>query len=383
MLTPHELHFLANASGSPLATIYLPTGRAGRELRANMIHLKNALAQLHDRAHAEGIDSRDAAAVLARPDALLWDGMFFEHVEQGLALFCSRESMLAFHLADPVDDFVLWSDRFCVRPLLPEAAASGRFFVLGLSQNRVRLIMCSPTGTREVTLGDDVPRRLTDVVGRLRKEDSLQLHSSGSGPARGGRRVAVFHGQGSGDDDNKAEIEQFLRRVDDGITALIHRSRTPLVVVAVGYEGQRYQSLSRYEDILGVVEGNPDRLSDAQLLEQALPLARPRLDETRRKALELVHNTAHSTRGVTDLAVVLAAAQEGRAETVLVRTGRPLWGRPGAGRTPPELHPEWQPHDDDLLDLCASRALRTGADVFAVAPESMPQGAEVAACLRW
>src|SRR4029078_9461277 len=121
-------------------------------------------------------------------------------------------------------------------------------------------------GTREVALGDDVPRRLTDVVGELRKSDSLQLHSSSSGgAARGGRTAAVFHGQGSGNDDNKPELDQFLRRVDDGIVALIQRSHTPLVVLAVGYEGQRYQALSRYDDIAGVVEGNPDRLSDAEL----------------------------------------------------------------------------------------------------------------------
>ena len=49
----------------------------------------------------------------------------------------------------------------------------------------------------------------------------------------------------------------------------------------------------------------------------------------------------------------------------------------------PEVHRQWQPHDDDLLDLCASRALRTGAQVYAVAPAAMPQGAQAAAFLRW
>jgi hypothetical protein len=307
---------------------------------------------------------------------------FFEQQEQGLALFCSPEGMRSFHLTEPVDEFVQWSDRFCVRPLLPEAAGTGRFFVLALSQNRVRLVMCSPSGTREVGLGDSVPRRLTDVVGTDVEPDSLQLHSTAHATARGGHASAVFHGTGHGSDDNKPEIARFLRRVDDGVTALIHRSRTPLVVAAVGYEAQLYQQLSRYDDIAGLVEGNPDRLSDVELRDRALPLAQPRLEQARNRAVELVRDAAHSRQVVTDLAVVLATAQEGRAETVLVRTGPPLWGRPGAGRTPPELHQGWQPGDEDLLDLCASRALRTGADAFAVAEAEMPQGAAAAALLR-
>src|SRR5262245_2465008 len=147
MLTPHELQFLAHASGSPLASIYLPIERAGRDERST-IRLRNALGVLSERARGE-IDARTAAAVLAWPHALLHDSGFFDHAEQGLALFCARGGMRTFHLAEPVEDFALWSDRYCLRPLLPQATSSGRFFVLALSQNRVRLIVCSPTGTRE------------------------------------------------------------------------------------------------------------------------------------------------------------------------------------------------------------------------------------------
>jgi hypothetical protein len=379
MLTTRDLRELAGATDHVLVSLYVPTHRHGPDTQGDPIRLKNAMARALSLAADQGIDRGLVQARLLPAEALLRDTMFWQHQGLGLGLLLGPEGMREYRLAEPVEELVLVRDRFCIRPLLPAVSAGGRFYVLALSQNRVRLLQCSAEGARELDLRD-IPHSLADAVGYDWQQKSLQFHTTG---ASGGGHAAVYHGHGAGTDDVKAEQERFLRLVDQGVVRLLGNG-APLVVAAVGYLAGSYRAISRYDNLCpDEVEGNPDRQSPQELRDRALPLVRGILDAARRQAVESVAAAAHSDRVVTHVTQVLAAARDGRVGTLLVRDSGAMWGRCDLERGTVEQHAQREPGDDDLLDLCVSRALATGAAVHAVPQAEIPGRMPLAAALRY
>jgi hypothetical protein len=68
---------------------------------------------------------------------------------------------------------------------------------------------------------------------------------------------------------------------------------------------------------------------------------------------------------------------------LFVAVGIQRWGTfdPESGQI--SLHQEVQPGDEDLLDFAAIHTILNGGVVFAVAPEQMPDKANVAAVFRY
>jgi hypothetical protein len=78
---------------------------------------------------------------------------------------------------------------------------------------------------------------------------------------------------------------------------------------------------------------------------------------------------------------VLAAAEQGRIDTLLISTDA-SWGQDGAAETPLIFlgHP---PCLGEQLDLAAIATLQRGGAVFAVPSRRMPEAGPVAATLRY
>jgi hypothetical protein len=67
---------------------------------------------------------------------------------------------------------------------------------------------------------------------------------------------------------------------------------------------------------------------------------------------------------------------------LFAHTPNPVWGKPGADGTDPEVHESRQPGDVDLADLSIVEALIHDADVY-LDPEDAIGDAIVAAILRY
>lgn len=388
LLSRDELDRLARARGNALVSLYLPTHRAGRDVRENPIRLKNLLAEAKNRATEQELDPALAASRLAPVERLVEDPIFWLHQGDGLALFVSEHGLEEIRLPASVEELVFLRDRFCVRPLvaaLPKEPQ--RFHVLALSQNSVRLFDCTRSSIREIDL-QDVPESLTEAVGSDWKQPSLQSHSGGpptsGGRPAGRRRAAQFHGRGFGTEDSKDEITRFVRRVDEGLLKLLGDRTAPLVVAAVDYLIPIYHRVSRHPDLVaGGLAGNPEHLGMDELHARALELAAPRLDAARRELIERLHGGAPPERLAKGIEKVLPAVCAGRAAALLLQAEHPLWGRFDEASGSVEIHDRRQPGDDDLLDLAVSFACATGAEVYAGEAEEIPGGAPVAAWLRF
>jgi hypothetical protein len=379
-LSKKELEELTGKPEGPCASIFLPTHRAGVETRQDPIRLKNLLGEARERLVARGLRTTEADAILEPAQGLLEDELFWRHQADGLALFLSPGVFHSYRLPLSFGELAIVTDRYHLKPLLPLLTGDGRFYVLALSQNEVRLLGASRYSADEVELGDDVPESLTDALKFDDPEKQLQSHTGSSG---GGGRTAVFHGHGA-EDDSKDDILRYFRKIDRGLRDVLKGQEAPLVLAGVDYLLPIYREASTYP---GLVEegttGNPEELSVEELHEQAWKIVEPRFSEVRREAAERYAELAGTGRTSTDPQEVILAAYYGRVDTVFVASGVRRWGAfdPGTGEV--DLHDEPEAGDSDLLDFAAVQTILNGGTAYLTDREKTPGRADVACVFRY
>jgi hypothetical protein len=69
---------------------------------------------------------------------------------------------------------------------------------------------------------------------------------------------------------------------------------------------------------------------------------------------------------------------------VFVASDSAIWGDPGSAGREPDVHEEREPGDHDLLDVVVAETWRrSGGTVWVLPSVEMPNGAPVAALLRY
>jgi hypothetical protein len=366
----------------PRVSVYLPTHRAGRDIRQDPIRLKNLLRQAEDGLRAKGMPAADSAALLAPATALLDRGAFWEHQLDGLALFLDADGMREFRCPRHFDAFCYVHDHFHVKPLLPLLRWETVFHLLALSLNQVQMYEVTADALNPVDLGD-MPTSLADALGHDVDEPSLQ-HHAGARPGAATANVSVFHGQGGGDDDRKREVVRFLQLVDEGLRQRLPDPQTPVLLVGVDELISRFHDLSRHRGLVpGGITGNVESFEPQRLHAEAWEHAREFVEADARRAAaryDEQKGTEYATARVGEVARALAA---GRVESLLVAADRVLWGEldPDAGEV--DLHDPRQNGDVDVIDRLAVLGLQRGADVIARRASRLPDGAAVAAVMRY
>jgi hypothetical protein len=136
--------------------------------------------------------ARDVARLLGTGEGLLENGRFWAHQSEGLAIFLNFDNAYTYNLPLNFEEMVMVGQRFHIKPLLPLFAGNGRFFLLALSQNQVRLLQGTRHSVSEIDLGDAVPANLQEAIAFDDPEDELQLHTSTPAPAAQASRKACF-----------------------------------------------------------------------------------------------------------------------------------------------------------------------------------------------
>lgn len=379
-LSKKELEELAGKPEGPCASIFLPTHRAGAETRQDPIRLKNLLRQARERLVVRGLRTTEVDRILEPAQGLLENELFWRHQADGLALFLSSGVFHSYRLPLSFGELAVVTDRYHLKPLLPLLAGDGRFYVLALSQNEVRLLGASRYSADEVELGDDVPESLADALKFDDPEKQLQFHTGSSG---GGGRTAVFHGHG-GEDDSKDDILRYFRKIDRGLRDILKGQEAPLVVAGVDYLLPIYREANTYPGLVKEgATGNPEELSVEELHERAWKIVGPRFSEARREAAERYAELAGTGRTSTDPREVILGAYYGRVDTLFVASSVRRWGTfdPGTGEV--NLHDEPEAEDGDLLDFAAVQTVLNGGAAYLTDLDKVPGGADVACVFRY
>jgi Bacterial archaeo-eukaryotic release factor family 7 len=362
LVSTETLVELADERDGPRVSIFLPTQGPGGE-RQDPIRLRNLLREAEHRL-VTGLRHSQVRDLVAPGLELAEDAAFWrEPAAGGLALFLADDSDRRLRLPYRPRELVVVGDRFHLKPLLPLLCGDGRYYLLALSQHRVRLFAGDRDSLRELEL-PDVPADLDEAMRLDDRHEQLQLHQSG--PARpGGRPAAMFHGHGVGTDDAKDRILRFFREVDHGVQRAVGDQRAPLVLAAVDYLRPLYRAASTHPQILAQgLSGNPDHLGAHELHRRAWRLVGDRFRSDQRAVAGRCRALEQRGRATSDLRRIVAAAVGGRVESLLVPMGAEQWGSVDPATGAAKLHRRARPGDVDLFDLAAVETLRHGGTAY-------------------
>lgn len=365
-VSPADVDLLLGETTGPSVSIHLPTSLVTQDTDKDRIVLKNLRSEAFDQLVARGLRRPDAEAVLLPVDAVLEDDGFWPYLSDGLAIYCSPDVHTLHRLPVRFEPEVRVGDRFHLRPLIPLLSEGGVFFVIAVSEQRVRLF----EGTRQHLKPVEVPGLPTDMTGalaRLGREPGRQPH----------RRW-------QGDEGQKLLYRMFFEQIDRALRPEYRQHGDPLVFAGVEYLFPIFRDAICYRKLLDTfVSGNVDRMAVDDLHARAWPLVEPVFAAPRQAAIASYRALQGTGRTSADLATILGAAHDGRVQTLFVQESATVFGTFDEARRDLEVHETAGPQDLDLIARAARWAYGTGATIFAGESPEIPEAAPLAAVFRY
>jgi hypothetical protein len=380
LLSKEELRTLVADHPGPCVSIYMPTHRSGEETRQDPIRFKNLLRKAEEQLIERGQRTVDARTLLEPAREMEGYSPFWRHLGDGLALFIAPDVTRTFSPPHRFEETLIVADRFYVKPLLPLLSGDGRYYILALSQNQVRLLEGTRDGASEVH-PEELPGSLAEVLGEVDREKQLQFHTRASG--RPGGRDAMFFGTGAGEGQAREDLLRYFRQIDASLRSLWQNERVPLVLAGVDYLLPLYQEASRYPLLLEGIPGNPEELSVQELHGRAWEIVEPYFQSEQQAAWGRFKQMKDTAQASQEIEEVVPAAYHGRVESLFVALGDQVWGTydPATG----QVRFEQQADDgaEDLLQFASVHTLANRGSVYTTRQEQMEGSRHLAAVFRY
>jgi hypothetical protein len=312
-------------------------------------------------------------------------GDFWKYEDEGLAIFLADGFSQIYRLPLSFPQLVVVANRFMIKPLLPLLAGDGRFLILALSQNAVRLFRATRYSLQEVTELPGVPANLDEVLQYDEAHKELQFFAGAASPGAGGRRAAVFYSSGGSEQSYKKEaLLRYCQQIDTGLHSLLRHENVPLVVAAVDYLVAIYRQANHYPHLLSqAILGSPDRFTPDELRHKAWAIVEPHLRLAQAQAIDHFWRVAKKGQASGHLQKIVPAAYAGRVATLFTAVDQQQWGHFDSQSGEVQLHETAEPSDEELLDLAAYYTLRAGGIVYALPAADMPGEVSLAAIFRY
>ena len=385
-LSKNEIKTLLEKHKGPCVSIFLPTSRGGVESQQDELRLRHQIRDSENRLLLENLRSTEVEKMLGPLNALLEDGDFWLHTVDGLAIFRTSEMFSYYRLPYSFKEQVVVSDHFYLKPLLPLLANGGRFYILAISQNALRLLEGTRFSIHEFELPETVPANLAEALKYEEAENEVSFYSSSSGAVvgKGGRKAAIFYGQGVGHDDSKDHLLRYFQHIDRGLHELLRDESVPLVLAGVGYLFPIYQQANTYPYLLHQgVPGNPDKLSSDVLHEEAWAVVEPYFQKVQERTAAQYRDNVGTARTANDIREIMPAAYYGQIASLFVAIDQELWGNFDPTSNTIHVHKEARFRDDDLLDEAATQTILHGGSVYAIEQAKVPGESLLAAVFRY
>jgi hypothetical protein len=380
ILTMEKLKPFLSRHSDFCVSLFMPAHRAGRETEQDPIRFKNLLGEAKARLLAEGLRSPEVREILKPAHGLLQDPVFWQNQSDGLAVFFTPEEFHYYRLPLQFEELVVISDRFHLKPLFSYFTSDGRFYILALSQNQVRLLECTRHTVDEVGL-ENMPTSLAEAFKYQDFEKQLQFHTGTT--LASGTHSGVFHGHDIGD-DAKDRILRWFHMIDKELKSLLRDEQSPIVLAGVEYLLPLYKEANTYSNLLDKgITGNPEELKPEELHDRAWTVVEPVFMEKQEKAAARYGQLAGTGQATSDVKEAVVAAYNGRVDALFVAVGVQVWGTFDPDTNTAHVHEHEEPGDEDLLNLIAIQTGLNGGDVYAVGPRSVPGQTPLAAVFRY
>ena len=374
IFSTRELKRLLEIAEAPCLSIYLPTHRKGSQTQQDSIRLKNLLRQAESKLESIGWDFEQIKARLEPGWQLVENYDFWQHQSDGLALFFSAQHCLSYRLPLSFEETVMVSEQFYIKPLLPLLVHEGSYYILAASQNKVRFFEATRDRIEPLEL-ESLTQSLVEALKYDDPESQLQFHSAGA---------PVYHGQGSGADENKTDILRFFQQVNQDLQPQLRDQQAPLVFVGVDYLFPIYQEANTYRYLQDEsVATNPDQMIPDQIHQKTWPIVAPIFEQSLNDAIAAYANRMETHQTASDLLDILIAAHDGQVESLFIPVEQSVWGRFDAKNRTFDTEPAPTPQNEDLFNLAAVYTLFCGGQVYAVSADEIPGDANIAATLRY
>lgn len=386
-LSRESLQTLMETRHGSCISLFMPTDRTGMDQQQDQLRIRRLMREAESLVRGKAqLHSAQVTDLLEPLRALLDDQPFWRHASDGLAIFRSPQVFRALRLPFSFKEQVVVGDHFYLRPLLPLLTYDGRFYILALSHNAVRLLACTHDSVSELKLPEQVPTSLAEFLRGEERENDLQSHSSASfgTTGKGGRHPVIFHGQGVGIDEAKVDLLRYFQHIDRGLHDRLRDETAPLVLAGVEYLFPIYREANTYPHLLEQgIAGNPDKLKAETLRREAWAVVEPLVLQARQEATAHYRELAGTERTSRKTSEIVPAASYGRVASLFVARDQEQWGTFDPATDMIQVHEQAQPGDEDLLDLAATQTLLHGGAVYAVEQSGMPDEAPLAAVFRY
>ncbi|HAG85090.1 MAG TPA: hypothetical protein DCL61_29060 [Cyanobacteria bacterium UBA12227] len=387
LLSIDEVKTLVEQPKGWCVSIYMPIYRVGAEIQQNPVRFKNLMREAEDKLVENGLSNREALELLQpAKDKIDSDDNFWQQPNDGLAIFLADGVFHYYRLPLSFDELVVVTDHFHLKPLLPLLTEDGRFYILALSQQDIRLFECTRYSVSEVEL-PDVPKSIDEALlyDETAKDGQFRISTSKGGTNNPFQHAGSFHGQGSPDQDkHQEEILQFFHTVNDGLQKYLRAKRAPLVLAGVEYLFPIYREANTYPNLIDEgITGNPENAKPEELQAQAWEIVEPLFLKSQQEAIDHYRELAQTGRSSSNIKEAVSAAYYGRIEELFVAVGVQQWGSFNPDTNTIDLHAEAEPGDEDLLNSAAIQTILNGGTVYAVEPDQVPDEAPLAAVFRY
>jgi len=348
-------------------SIFLPTTPVTQDTDVDRILLKNLAKKAIDQLEAAGADKRRVRPLAEELDDLIDDDDFWRYQAYGLAVYSTPDNLRTFRVPNALEPMVMVSDRYHLKPLLRSTNFCNAGFLLALADGSVRLVEVSK----------DLPAATVSVPG--------MPADAASSVGKASIATRSYSGRIGGSEGKKVRLSQYARKVDAALRGVLAGSAAPLVLAAAESLGAIYRSVNSYPHLaVQGIEGNPERLSDAELASAAREI----FDGLYRSQIADWHalytTRANEDRATTDLARAARAATFGAVASLLVDMDQTVHGTVDETVGSVVFADSAGADSYGVADEVARRVLASGGQVLAVRAEDMPEsGKPVAAILRW
>jgi hypothetical protein len=379
-LTLQALAELKTLVSPPCLSLYQPTHRSHPDNQQDLLRYRQGVEALTESLRQRN-SAEESQALIEPFQALAADADFWKHTLDGLAVLGGAGLFRVFVLPRTVAGLAVVADSFHTKPLRRFLQSAGRYQVLGLSRNGIRLFEGDRDAIAEMELAPDVPRTIDEALG---EELSEPHHSVSSHGGIGNASSPMHHGQGGKKDEVDKDTERFFRAVDRAVEEHCSKpSGLPLILAALPEHHHLFRKVSHNARLLDTgIDVSPDALNPEQLRERAWQAVEPQyLAEQARWAGEF---GAASARGLgsDSLVDVARAAVEGRVGTLLIEAERQIGGRLDSTSGSIIAADLENPRIDDLLDDLGELVEQMGGQVHVLPADRMPSSSGLAATYR-
>ncbi|MFW6285309.1 MAG: hypothetical protein ACOC2X_02890 [Bacillota bacterium] len=370
-------HPIFESKNGPFISIYQRTHKDPSKNEEDSIRFKNRLKDARQQLEEQFPDV-DPKTHLAPLEALEGDTPFWNHTQEGLAVFSNPDHTVVLLFTQPVRDIAMVSNALYTLPLTRVFQTLDEYHVLALSKDRFRLFTGNRAKVDEVKFDDSIPTTKDEVLGELDTENKVTYGSYGR---QGG---AQYHGHEDAKDVEKVDRIRFFKYVDDFVYENYTKTHNaPLILWALPEYQGIFREHSRNEHLMedGVRKSIND-LDEDTVRETTWSIIEPRYEQTVNALVDRYNQAVFNDLGGDVLKDVFDAAFEGRIDTLLVEEGRFIPGRLDSDNQP-VVYEKASLKTHDLLDRLAKEVENKGGEVRVLSEEKMPTTTGVAAIYRY